>query len=111
MFPKADEWLERVRSRSCEHSICAEAFLSLLITMRRVILQAAVMFCVEHHENPFFNNVLFSDPEFLVFEANLLSTVQATQGPADIKVCRALPLVSEHLQMLSAKMDANQRIL
>ena len=63
-FTKADEWLERVRCRSYEYSICAEAFLSLLIAMRRIILQDAVMFRVEHHENPFFNNVLFSNPEF-----------------------------------------------
>ncbi|RCH83908.1 hypothetical protein CU097_008632 [Rhizopus azygosporus] len=73
-----------MRSRSCEYSICAEAFLSLLITMRRIILQVAVMFRVEHHENPFSNNVPFNDPESLTFEANLLSIVQAAQEPADI---------------------------
>ncbi|ORE01009.1 hypothetical protein BCV72DRAFT_246253 [Rhizopus microsporus var. microsporus] len=69
------------------------------------------MFCVEHHENPFFNNVLFSDSEFLAFEANLLPTVQAAQELADTQVDRALPLASNHLQMLSAKMDANQHTL
>ncbi|ORE14209.1 hypothetical protein BCV71DRAFT_238627 [Rhizopus microsporus] len=78
--------------------------------MRRIILQDAVMFRVENLENSLFNNVLFSDLEFLAFEVNLLSTVQAAQEPADIQVRRALPLVGDHLQMLSAKMDANQRI-
>ncbi|CAO3677880.1 unnamed protein product [Rhizopus microsporus] len=106
VFLQEDEW----RYHSCEYSICAEAFLSLLITMRRIILQDAVMFRVENLENSLFNNVLFSDLEFLAFEVNLLSTVQAAQEPADIQVRRALPLVGDHLQMLSAKMDANQRI-
>ena len=46
----------------------------------------------------------------MTFEANLLSTVQAAKEPADNQVRRALPLASDHLQMLSAKMDANQRI-
>ncbi|KAG1169051.1 hypothetical protein G6F70_008730 [Rhizopus microsporus] len=46
--------------------------------------------------------------KLLTFEANLLSTVQAAKEPADNQVRRALPLASDHLQMLSAKMDANQ---
>lgn len=110
-LPKVDKWLECVRFRSCEYSICDEAFLTLLITIRRVILQDAVMFRVKQHENPSFSNVLFSDPEFLAFEANLLSTIQAAQEPADVQICRTLPLVIDYLQMLSAKMDANQCIL
>ncbi|CEJ04771.1 hypothetical protein RMCBS344292_18724 [Rhizopus microsporus] len=43
------------------------------------------MFRVGHHENPFFNNAPFNDPESLTFEANLLSTIQAAQEPADIQ--------------------------
>ena len=50
VLPQADEWLERVWSRSYECSICAEALLSLLITMRRIILQDAVMFRVDYLE-------------------------------------------------------------
>ncbi|ORE17408.1 hypothetical protein BCV71DRAFT_264794 [Rhizopus microsporus] len=45
--------------------------------MRRIILQDA-------------------QSRILTFEANLLSTVQAAQAPADTQVRRAIPLVNDH---------------
>ncbi|KAL4206323.1 hypothetical protein AB4K20DRAFT_1980690 [Rhizopus microsporus] len=60
--------------------------------MRRIILQDAVM---------------FRQSRILTFEANLLSTVQAAQAPADTQVRRAIPLISANQHILSSLISNN----
>jgi hypothetical protein len=78
IFPKAEHLLFQVNSGDCETSICAQAFLQLLIKMRKIILQDAVMFRADHSgssfiRHHFFCHPIFQDAEFLAFERLLLS--------------------------------------
>jgi hypothetical protein len=113
IFPQVEEWLNKVTRKldGTEYSICAEAFLNLLATMRRVFLQDSVLHRVDHPDHPLFWHDVFSDPEFITFEQQLLSAINTAEEPQDLLVRRALPVVSEQLQNLSNKIDSNQAII
>ena len=117
VFPKVDELLSPVQAGEvqagevCQNSNSAQAFCQLLKNMREIFLQDVVMFRVDNGSHPFFNHKLFRDPEFLAFERAMLATCQIAQEPADMQLQRAMPIVSQQLQIIGAKMDSNLAIL
>ena len=113
IFPQVEEWLAKITQKidGTEYSICAEAFLNLLLAMRRVLLQDSVLHRVDRPNHPFFRHSLFSDPEYVTFEQQLLSAINVAEEPQDLLVRRALPIVAEQLQNLSNKIDSNQAII
>jgi hypothetical protein len=111
VFPKADEVLLQVESGVFEPFICVQAFLQWLKTTTKIFLQDAVMFRAEHADNVLFTHPIFRDPEFLEFERVLLAICHTSQVPADIQLQQAMPLISQQLQEIRAKLDANQCML
>jgi hypothetical protein len=109
IFPKADEWLNRVQQQldGCEKSISAESFLELLIQMRAIILQDAVMLRAQHPDNIIFKNEIFGTAEFLDFERRLLAVVSTEHEPEDMLLRRALPSLSAQISNMNTKIDMN----
>ncbi|CAD6934855.1 unnamed protein product [Tilletia caries] len=108
IFPQADAWERAIETgqaadgSSVETNIAARAFVRLLIRLRPVVLQDAVVLKAQYPHLFLWTHGMFSSDEFCRYEAELLSTLDAPDTSGDDQLRAVLPLLGEQIQAHSA---------
>jgi len=71
--------------------MAAIGFLRLLIELRPIFLQDAVLLCQQMPNHFIFQQPLFDSPAFHAFERNLLQLIAVEQMPAEQRLQAAMP--------------------
>ncbi|KAE8218348.1 hypothetical protein CF326_g9188 [Tilletia indica] len=110
VFPWADEWDAAISTGKTtdgtrvEVNIAARGFISLLLRLRKVVIQDAVVLRKVFPKWFVWSHSLFSDPLFLQYERDLLASLDDPQ-PSDDRIAQVLPLLAEHLASSTAAMQ------
>jgi hypothetical protein len=98
-----DSWKTRLESREVEQNKAARAFLELLDWLRLVFLQDAPFFMAEFPDHPIFEFSIFHSLDFLAFAAYVqeASCSDTQADPHNIAIEKAIPAISEKLQILA----------
>ncbi|KAE8231011.1 hypothetical protein CF326_g3980 [Tilletia indica] len=108
VFPQADAWdtaIETGKTASgepVEVNIAARAFVRLLIRLRPVLLQDAVLWKKQHPHYYLWSHSLFSSPAFLQYEKELLVVLASPDTTSEDRLRAMAPLIAEQMQSYAA---------
>lgn len=72
VFPKVDEWMDKLNSGVANDNVAARGFLKLLKTMRITFLQDAAIMINDFPHHRVFAHSIFQDPLFLEFKRYII---------------------------------------
>jgi hypothetical protein len=101
IFPSVEHWLERMRTDDSCRTISGQAFLRLLVELRIIILQDAVLLKDDFPDHPLFLHEIFQSPEYKAFADESLAAINASVPPAEIEMRRIMPFVDERINNIS----------
>ncbi|KAE8255342.1 hypothetical protein A4X03_0g5579 [Tilletia caries] len=110
VFPWADDWDSAISSGKTangtrvEVNIAARGFIRLLLRLRKVIVQDAVVLRKSFPKWFVWSHSLFSDPLFLQYERDLLASLDSP-APSDDRIAQVLPLLAEQIASSTAAMQ------
>ncbi|KAE8246728.1 hypothetical protein A4X13_0g5650 [Tilletia indica] len=102
VFPWLDEWDAAIGSgklasgKRVETNIAARGFVRLLLRLRKVIVQDAVVLRKEFPKWYVWSHSLFSDPLFLQYERDANAVLDAAVSPDD-RLQKTVPLIAESI--------------
>ncbi|KAE8183507.1 hypothetical protein CF328_g8161 [Tilletia controversa] len=108
IFPQADAWDTAIemgkttRGEPVEVNIAARAFVRLLIRLRPVLLQDAVLWRRQHPHYYLWSHSLFASPAFLQYEKELLEVLAAPDTTSEDRLRTMAPLIAEQIQTYAA---------
>lgn len=81
-------------------------FLDLLMVLRRVLLQDAVVLQDEYPSSPFFHHHLFQSEAYKQFAAATLSALKVIKTPTELELERVIP---EYANRMDVRFSENTR--
>jgi hypothetical protein len=101
IFPLAEQWLEKMNNGEAPKTISGIKFLNLLVELRVIILQDAVVLKNDFPDHPVFCHDIFQSDEFKSFAEESTAAMDESVPPAEIEIRRAMPFVDERFNNLS----------
>ncbi|KAE8225065.1 hypothetical protein CF319_g2131 [Tilletia indica] len=104
IFPQADAWESAIEAGKSvdgsliEINIASRAFVRLLIRLRPVVLQDAVLLKQQYPHLFLWTHSLFTSDAFVRFESDLLKTLDKPDTSSDDQLRAVLPLLAEQIQ-------------
>ncbi|KAE8218798.1 hypothetical protein CF319_g7390 [Tilletia indica] len=110
VFPWADGWDAAISTgktadgKRVEINIAARGFVRLLLRLRKVIIQDAVVLRKAFPKWFVWSHSLFSDSLFLQYERDLLASLDSP-APSDDRIAQVLPLLADQIATNTAAMQ------
>lgn len=98
LFPEVDGWLQKFENNEIQSDMAGVGFLRMMLYLRRVILQDAVVLMDKFPDLPIWRHQVFSSPEFLQFRSAAARTLATVTSPFDIQLRAVVPLVEQQLR-------------
>ncbi|KAE8181731.1 hypothetical protein CF336_g8816, partial [Tilletia laevis] len=108
VFPQADAWDTAIASGQAadgspvEINIASRAFVRILIRLRPVLLQDAVLLKKEFPQLYLWSHAMFHSDAFISYENELLRTLEKPDTSGDDQLRAVLPLLAEQIQAHSS---------
>jgi hypothetical protein len=87
------------------HTICGSGFLKLLVQLRSIILQDAVILRQDLSGHELFTHEPFNSEEFGTFADTLLGSIRATTPPPELEIQHVLPQVHNRMKELNEQLQ------
>jgi Transcriptional activator of glycolytic enzymes/Centromere DNA-binding protein complex CBF3 subunit, domain 2 len=110
IFPSAESWLDRFKTReNIESDMAGEGLLQLLLQLHIILLQDSTILKQRYPGHEIWRHPVFSLPDYDTFAKELLSVLKTQEEPHDVLLRRALPCVSQHLTVLQQSISQEIR--
>ncbi|CEP17888.1 hypothetical protein [Parasitella parasitica] len=112
IFPAIETWMHRLNDENdaaYQNSKSAAAFIKLMLKLRKIILQDAVLWRQLDSENRIFKEPVFSSAAFKQFEADLLVHMEATPTPSTMVLQETLPVIEQRFSEVLSEVKVNNQ--
>lgn len=110
IFPSVEEWQQKMQEDPTCQTICGEGFLKLLIELRVIILQDAVLLKQIAPDHEMFSHEVFQSSEFRSYSEALIRAMNNTTPPAEVQIQRVLPEINSRISELASQIQASSRV-
>lgn len=101
IFPDVELWQDKMKQNEEMQTICGEGFLKLLVELRAIILQDAVILHQTMPNHEIFNHEIFRSEEYHSFERELLQAISSATPPAEVEMQRVVPQINDRINELA----------
>lgn len=100
VFPEAREWQSKhlCDDPGVEMNIAAGGFLNLLMQLRSIVIQDAVLLKQDFPDHFLFQHPIFSTQAFKDYEQTMQEVLQTQETPHDLLLKRAFPVIAEGMK-------------
>jgi hypothetical protein len=109
VFPWVEEWQQRMQDDASIQTICGEGFLRLLVELRPIILQDAVLLKQLEPNHEMFSSRIFQCSEFASFSEQLNRSINNATPPAEVEIQRVVPEINSRISDLSFQIQSLYR--
>ncbi|CAD7067501.1 unnamed protein product, partial [Tilletia caries] len=97
IWPDVEGALLGIEQGRLEKDLAAQGFLRLLVYLRTVLVQDAVVMRKQFPQHPIFQHTIFADPLFIDYAKNLEVALDKNERPLSVSVQEILPEVHRYL--------------
>lgn len=106
-LPPQPSLVQQETQKIDEKDLAAQGFLRLLVQLRTVILQDAVVLRIEIPNHEIWDHPLFQRSDYKQFSQQLLQSVHTTDTPYEIQLRKALPALADRITTAENNLHQN----